>query len=67
MDTRKVRYLKDEVDLDLDVVVCEDGQEEEIEVINDGIMFKRWVERNKEDMWYQLPESEEDIIYTFID
>lgn len=67
MATRKVRYLKDEVDLDLDVVVCTEGQEEEVEVINDGIMFKRWVERNKEDIWYQLPKSEEDIMYTFID
>jgi hypothetical protein len=64
---RKVRFLVDHVDLDLDVAVCENGQEEEVEVIDDGIMFQRWVEREKVEIWYQFPALEEGISYEFID
>lgn len=64
---RKVRFLVDHVDLDLDVAVCAKGQEEVVEVIDDGIMFYRFVEREGVEIYYQFPASEEDISYKFID
>ena len=67
MVTRKVRFLKDEFDLEVDVAICIDGQEEYVLIIDSGIAFERWCEQRKEYIWYYLPESEEDIMYTFID
>lgn len=64
---RKVRFLVDHVDLELDVAVCAKGQEEIVDVIDDGIMFYRFVEREGAEIYYQFPASEEDISYTFID
>lgn len=67
MTTKKVRFLKDEFDLEIDVVICIDGQEEYVLITNSGIAFERWCEQREEYIWYYLPESEEDIMYTFID
>lgn len=64
---RKVKFLKDNVDLDLDVAVTEENAIEMVEVIDEGIMFMRWVERNKEEMGYVIPFSEERIHFNFID
>lgn len=64
---RKVKFLKDNVDLDLDVVVTEENAIEMVEVIDEGIMFMRWVERNQEEMGYVIPFSEEGIYFNFID
>lgn len=64
---RKVRFLSNHFDTDLDVVVCEARQEEVVEVINDGIMFYRLVPREGVEIYYQFPALEEGISYTFID
>lgn len=65
--TRKVKFLTDNVDLDLDVVVSAIGQIDVVEIVNDGIMFPRHVEQNNEDMQYLIPYSEEGILFEFID
>lgn len=67
MIKRKVRFLKDEFDLEIDAAVCIDGQEEYVLIIDNGIAFERWCEQRKEYICYYLPESEENIMYTFID
>lgn len=67
MVTRKVRFLKDEFDLEVDVAVCIDGQEEDVLIFDNGITFQRWCEQREEYIQYYLPGSEEDIMYTFID
>lgn len=65
--TRKVKFLTDNVDLDLDVVVSAIGQIDMVEIVNDGIMFSRHVEQNNKDMQYLIPYSEEGILFEFID
>lgn len=65
--TRKVKFLTDNVDLDLDVAVSAIGQIDMVEIVNDGIMFSRHIKQNNEDMQYLIPYSEEGILFEFID
>ena len=65
--TRKVRFLKDEVDIDLDVVVTEYNKEERVDTVNDGIMFFRYNKVRDIEQAYIIPYSEEGIYFEFID
>lgn len=65
--TKKVRFLKDNIDIDLDIVVMECNVEEDVNITDDGIMFYRHNPIYGIKQSYFIPYSEESIYFEFID
>lgn len=65
-ETRKVRFLIDSKDEDLGVDVCVKDEIIEVSIVEEGIMFFKWCEMNKEEMGYLLPHYEENRIFEYV-
>lgn len=67
MAVRKVKFIFDSKDEDLLATVTKDGDVERVEVDEYGLHLWRWTLKNKEEMHYIVPLTEEHKMFEFLD